>query len=106
MKLEAGDRVLIDLEIAQAHCSTSISKCCGRGYDQDDLHRLLHCVAEGEWRVAKVQVRMSICAYCGRSTPKRRGEITLEASSPILKGRIENWYWATPRSWLRLAAGQ
>ena len=105
MKLKAGDRVLIDLEMAQAHCSTNIRRCCGRGYDPDDLHRLLRCAAEGEWRVAKQQMDMCICGYCGRPAPRHRGEITLEALSPVLVGASEGRYWATPRAWLRLAVG-
>ena len=105
MKLKAGDRVLIDLEMAQTRCSTAISPCCGRGYDQDDLHRLLRCAAEGEWRVAKVQLRVSICSYCGRFVPMRRDKISLEVSSPVRVGGMESRYWAAPRSWLRLAVG-
>ena len=105
MKLKAGDRVLIDLEMAQAHLSTDIFRCCGRRYDHDDLPRLLHFMAEGEWRVAQVQISMSVCAYCGRFVPKRRDEISLEALSPVLVAGIESRYWATPRSWLRLALG-
>ena len=103
MRLKAGDRVVIDLEAAQTHCSTAISPCCGRGFDPDDSHRLLRCVAEGEWRVAKRQVRVSSCPYCGRFVPRHRGEISLEISPPVLVGGIESRYWATPRSWLRLA---
>ena len=105
MKLKAGDLVLIDLEIAETLCSTAISRCCGRGYDQDDLHRLLRSLAEGEWRVAMWQSGVDMCAYCGRSRPRRRGVISLEASFPILVGGIEQRYWSTPRSWLRPAAG-
>ena len=105
MKLKAGDRVLIDLELAQTACSTAISRCCGRRHDQDDLHRLLRYVAEGEWRVAKLQLRVWTCAYCGRPAPRRRGDISLEVSSPLLVGSIESRYWAVPRSWLRLADG-
>ena len=101
MKLKAGDQVLIDLESAETYCRTAISKCCGRAYDPDDLHRLLRCVAEGEWRVANQQTRVSTCPYCWRSMPRRRGEISLEVSSPFLVGGIESRYWATPRSWLR-----
>ena len=105
MKLKAGDRVLIDLELAQTQCSTNISRCCGRRYDPDDLHRLLRLAAEGEWRVAMRQVGVSSCSYCGRFVPKRRGEISLETLFPVLVGGIESRYWATPRAWLRLAAG-
>ena len=104
MKLKAGDRVLIDLEMAQAECITAILPCCGRKWDQPDLHRLLHSAAEGEWRVAEVQVHMSICAYCGSAVPRRRGEISLEVVSPVLVGGTESRYWATPRAWLRRAA--
>ena len=106
MKLKAGDRVLIDLELAQTQCSTNISRCCGRRYDPDDLHRLLRLAAEGEWRVAQVQIRVSICGYCGRPVSRRRGEISLEVLSPVRVAGIESRYWATPRSWLRLAVGQ
>ena len=105
MELKAGDQVLIDLDIAQTACSTAISQCCGRGWDQDDLHRLLRSVAEGEWRVAKRQIRVSSCVYCGRSAPGPPDEISLVASSPFLVRGIERRYWATPRSWLRLVAG-
>ena len=101
MKLKAGDQVVIDLEIAQAHLRTDIFRCCGRRYDQDDLPRLLHFMAEGEWRVAKRQVRVSTCGYCGYSSPKRRDEIILEVSSSIRVGAVESRYWAAPRSWLR-----
>ncbi len=102
MKLKAGDLVLIDLEMAQAWCSTHISRCCGRKYEPDDLHRLLRAVAEGEWRVAKLQLGVSTCAYCRRSAPRRRDEISLETSSLFLVAGIEGRYWATPRAWLRL----
>ena len=105
MKFKAGDRVVIDLDAAQITCSTAISQCCGRRYDQDDLHRLLRCAAEGEWRVAEVQIRVSLCPHCGHSAARRRGEISLEVSSPVLVGGTESRYWAVPRSWLRLAAG-
>ena len=105
MKLKAGDRILIDLEIAQALCATSVSPCCGRGYDPDDLDRLLHYMAEGEWRVAKWQQDPFTCPYCWLSTPMSRDKISLEVSSPFLIGGIEGRYWATPCSWLRLAAG-
>ena len=66
MNLKAGDRVLIDLEMAQAHYTMGVSQCCGRPYDQDDLHRLLHYMAEGEWRVAKQQIGLVICAKAPR----------------------------------------
>ena len=105
MKLKAGDLVLIDLEAAQVHCVARIFQCCGRRYDQDDLHRLLRCVAEAEWRVAEQQDPKGSCSYCGHSTLKPRGEISLEVSPPILTGGIESRYWAVPRSWLRLAGG-
>ena len=105
MKFKAGDRVLIDLEMAQTQCNVEIPQCCGRAWDQAALHRLLRCAAEGEWRVAKVQIRFSICGHCGRSVPKRRDEITLVVSPPLLVGGIERRYWAAPRSLLRLAAG-
>ena len=103
MKLKAGDPVMIDLEMAETG-STGIFRCCGRRYDQDDLHRLLRSVAEGEWRVAKQQSDVSTCGYCGRSAPRPQDEISLEASSPFRVGGIESRYWSTPRSWLRLAA--
>ena len=105
MKFKAGDHVLIDLEVAQARCSTVITQCCGRAWDQAALHGLLRCAAEGEWRVAEVQIRLSQCAYCGHCSPKPRGEITLEASSLVLVGGSEKRYWSVPRSWLRLAPG-
>ena len=105
MKFKAGDRVLIDLEAAETQSSTAISQCCGRRYGQDDLRSLLRCVAEGEWRIAKLQVRVSSCPYCGRFVPRPRGEISVEALSPFLVGGFEYRYWAVPRSWLRLAAG-
>ena len=103
MKLKAGDPVLIDLQIAQAVYSTTISQCCGRRYDQDDLHRLLRCVAEAEWRVTAWQLRVCTCPYCGHSAPKRPGKISLQISSPFLMGGVSYRYLATPRSWLRLA---
>ena len=103
MKLKAGDPVLIDLEAAQAGCSTAISRCCGRGYDPDDQHRLLRAAAEGEWRVAKWQLGVSICPYCGCSVPRRRRSIELETSSLFLMGGILYGYWAVPRAWLRPA---
>ena len=105
MQLKAGDLVLIDLEMAQTASSMAISQCCGRGYDPDDIHRLLRAAAEGEWRVAKIQVPASSCPYCGRWVPRPRDEISLEASSPVLIGGIEFRQWTLPRSWVRLAAG-
>ena len=104
MKFEAGNLVLIDLEMAQTRCSTAISRCCGRGWEPEDLHSLLRSVAEGEWQVAQWQLGRSRCPYCNHSASKRRGEITIVALSPFLVAGIERRYWATPRAWLRLAA--
>ena len=101
MKLKAGDQVLIDLESAETYCRTAISKCCGRTYDPDDLHRYLRWMAEGEWRVDKWQPSVSYCPYCEGSRPMRPDEISLEASTPFLVGRLEGRYWTVPRSWLR-----
>ena len=105
MQLKAGDRVLIDLELAETECVARLFQCCGKKYDQDDLHRLLHCLAEGEWRVTEWQPNMYTCGYCGGLVPRLRDEIRLETASPVLVGRAESRYWAAPRSWLRLAAG-
>ena len=105
MKLKAGDRVLIDLDIVRPHCVARVFQCCGRGYDQDDLHRLLRCLAEGEWRVATWQSGMATCVYCRVLAPRLRGEIVLEAASPVLAGGHESRYWVAQRSWLRREAG-
>ena len=105
MKLKAGDRVVIDLEMAQARCSEAISECCDRAWDKDALRRLLRCMAEGDWRVAKSQIPVWACPFCGHSWPTRRTEISLEVSSSIITGGTGYRYWAIPRSWLRLAGG-
>ena len=105
MKLKAGDQVLIDLEIVETHVAARRSRCCGRGYDPADLHRLLRYLAEGEWRVSGLQGGRVGCAYCKGSVPMHRGEIILESAFPLLVGRQECQRWVARRSWLRLAAG-
>ena len=105
MKLKAGNLVLIDLQMAQTLYSTASFRCCGRRYNQDDLHTLLHCVAEGEWRVTSWPLHVCTCPYCGHHAPRGRGTISLEVSSPFLIGGVSYHYLATPRAWLRLAVG-
>ena len=106
MKFKPGDRVLIDLDMLQTEYNgTNTSRCCGRRYDPDDLRTLLRFAAEGECRIAKHQIDMGICPYCGHFKPRLRGALTLEVLPPFLVGGIEWRYWGLPRSWLRLAEG-
>ena len=94
--LQPGDRVVIDLEAAQA-LPPDPCPFCHQAMPEDEWRMVLRSYAEGEWTVGprNTWTYCPDCSYVER-IPKDR--ISLIATHPIKMGGIESSLWAVPRS--------
>ena len=93
--LKPGDRVVIDLEAAQALPPPPCPFC--HTVSEDERRALLRNFAEGEWTVGS-RYKRATCGYClnGKYIPE--DYIQLIATSAVKQGWIESPYWSVPRA--------
>lgn len=98
-----GQKVLIDLAIAQEQIGGVVCKFCSFTYSKAEQLTILRIMAEGDWRIAPVQINWITCSACWRITPRPDRYISVEVVPPVQYGGGSFSVVAVRRSALRVA---
>ena len=94
-RFKPGQRVMIDLELAQQH-SFHICPSCGRVPSAEEWHGLLRYYAEVEMTIAPKQNRWTSCCFCLVRFRRSKDLIAVEMGSSITFGLITATTAAVP----------